>query len=296
MITAEKISSPTVVALGFFDGVHLGHTSLINKAKELASGDIRSVIYTLDTHPSSLFGRPTPMISPGKSRISLLEGPGTDYIYLQKTDLDFLNISPEAFVNDVLIGRLGAIHIVSGENYTFGKNKSGNSDLLKKMCDEKGIKYTVVPYLKDGENIISSSLIRKALDSGDISAANRMLGRKYTICGKVVHCREVGTTLGFPTANILPTADAQLPLSGVYASNTIVDGLVYPSITNVGCAPTFAENKLIIESHILDFNKDIYSKEISVEFIKLIRSQQKFPTKEMLVSQLKKDTETRRKI
>jgi len=296
MITTEKIPSPTSVALGFFDGVHLGHRAIINKAKEYECDNIKSVIYTLDTHPSVLLGNPTPLISPGNIRIRLLNEFETDYIYLQKTDKVFLNISPEDFVDKILIGQLGATHIVSGENYTFGKNKSGNSDLLKKLCAEKGINYTIVPYTKDGQDIISSSLIRNKLDSGDIPGANRMLGRNYSISGKVIHCREVGTTLGFPTANILPEQSAQLPLSGVYATNTIVDGVSHPSITNVGPAPTFSENKLIIESHILDFSDDIYSKEITIEFLSLIRTQKKFNSKEELIKQLNKDTDIRRKI
>ena len=296
MITTEKIPSPTSVALGFFDGVHLGHRAIINKAKEYECDNKKSVIYTLDTHPSVLLGNPTKLISPGDSRIRLLEEFNTDYIYLQKTDKDFLNIAPEDFVDRVLIGRLGATHIVSGENYTFGKNKSGNSDLLKRLCAEKGISYTIVPYTKDGQDIISSSLIRNKLDSGDIPGANRMLGRNYSISGKVIHCREVGTTLGFPTANILPEQSAQLPLSGVYATNTIVDGVSHPSITNVGPAPTFSENKLIIESHILDFSDDIYSKEITIEFLSIIRTQKKFNSKEELIKQLKKDTDIRSKI
>ncbi len=297
MIKTEKILSPTSVALGFFDGVHLGHKEIIIDAKKYAENfGLKSLIYTLDTHPSALLGNPTPMISPGDSRLHLLEDFQTDYIYLQKTDKDFLNISPEDFVDKILIGQLGATHIVSGENYTFGKNKSGNSDLLKKLCTEKGMKYTIVPYSKDGDDIISSSLIRKKLESGDISSVNRMLGRRYSISGKVIRCREVGTTLGFPTANILPAENAQLPLSGVYATNTLLDGDVYPSITNVGPAPTFSENKLIIETHILDFNKDIYSKEITVEFLSLIRTQHRFDCKEDLIEQLKKDRDIRRKI
>ena len=129
----KNISSPTAVALGFFDGVHLGHASLINKAKQLATGGIKSVIYTLDTHPSVFFGSPVRMITPGEERISLLKSFDTDYLYLQKTDRSFLNISPEEFVNDILINTLGAVHVISGENYTFGKNKSGTSKLLKKL-------------------------------------------------------------------------------------------------------------------------------------------------------------------
>lgn len=293
---ARELSSPTAVALGFFDGVHLGHSSLIKKVKEVSTGNIKSVVYTFDVHPSSLFGHSTPMITPCENRLALLNSFEPDFIYIQKIDRDFLNITPENFVKDVLINKLGAVHIISGENYTFGKNKSGNSDLLKKICNENGIKYTVVPFSKEGENIISSTLIRSLLDKGEIPNANRMLGRCFSISGKVIHCREIGATLGFPTANILPKENSQLPMSGVYATNTIVGGKSYPSITNVGTAPTFSENKLIIESHILDFKEDIYSQNITVEFLKLLRPQQKFPSVIMLVEQLKKDTETRRKI
>ena len=292
----EKISSNTVIALGFFDGVHLGHAAIIEKAKELATGDVKSLIYTLDTHPSFLFGNPTPLITSNESRIDLLENFNTDFLYLQQTDKDFLNISPEDFVNNILVKKLGAVHIVSGENYTFGKNKSGNCELLKKLCADAGIKYTVVPYMVDDGNIISSTLIRNLLAEGDIPAVSRMLGRNHFISGKVSKCRQVGKTLGFPTANIVPDPSLRLPLSGVYASNTLVDGVSYPSITNVGSAPTFSENKILVETHILDFNNNIYSKEITVEFLSLIRPQKKFATKEDLIKQLEKDTDIRRKI
>ena len=296
MIITDKIHSPTSVALGFFDGVHRGHISLINTAKEFASAGVKSVIYTLDTHPSVFFGSPVPMITSAEERLSILKSMDADYIYLQKTDRDFLNISPEDFVDEILVKQLNAAYVVSGENYTFGKNKSGNSDLLKKLCDEKGIKYTVVPYSKEENQIISSSLIRTKLIEGEIPLANKMLGRAFALSGTVVHCRNVGHTLGFPTANIMPQENALLPMPGVYATNTIVSGNSYPSITNVGSAPTFAQNKTVIESHILDFKEDIYSKEIKIEFIKLLRSQKKFPSPDLLVEQLKKDTDARRKI
>ncbi len=296
MVISEKILSPTAVALGFFDGVHRGHASLIHKAIECATDEIKSVIYTLDTHPSVFFGSPVPTITSATERISLLESFATDYIYLQKITRDFLNISPEDFVSEILIGQLNAVHIISGENYTFGKNKSGNAQLLKELCDKKGLKYTIVPYSKEGDNIISSTLIRTKLSNGIIPEVNKMLDRAYTISGKVVHCRNVGHTLGFPTANLLPTENAQLPMIGVYATNTIVDGRTFPSITNVGNAPTFGENKLIIETHILDFDRDIYSQNIKIEFLKLIRPQQEFGSADELVKQLKTDCEIRRKL
>lgn len=292
----EVISSPTVIALGFFDGVHLGHVSLINKAKELAVNGVKSVVYTFDTHPSSFFGSLVPMITPGDDRISVLKSFQTDYVYVQEITPEFLNISPEDFVSEILIKKLGAVHIISGENYTFGKNKSGNPEILNKLCDAYGIKYTVLPFCTDNGDIISSSLIRSLLSEGKIERANRILGRPFAISGEVVHCRNVGHTLGFPTANILPRKDAQLPLPGVYATNTVIKGKSYSSVTNVGSAPTFSENKIIIESHILDFDKDIYSEEIRIDFLKLIRKQQKFSSAHQLAEQLNKDCIIRRKI
>lgn len=292
----DSLSSPTAIALGFFDGVHLGHASLINKAKELAVGDIKSVVYTFDSHPSAFFDKSVPMITPAEDRIDILKSFNTDFVYLQKIDREFLSISPEDFVKKILIKNLGAVHIISGENYTFGKNKSGTPELMKKICDEQGIKYTIVPFCTDNGDIISSSLVRSLLSEGDIGRANRILGRPFSMSGEVVHCRNVGHKLGFPTANILPRADAQLPLAGVYATDTIINGKKYKSITNVGSAPTFSENKIIIETHILDFNKDIYSENIKVEFLKLIRPQQKFDSAENLIDQLKKDCITRRSL
>ena len=292
----RKITASTAVALGFFDGVHKGHDAIISKAKTLATGAIKSLIYTFDTHPSGFFNLPTPMISPGNSRVNLLDSYNVDYVYLQKTDRDFLNISPEDFIDKILIEKLGATHIVSGENYTFGKNKSGDSKLLEKMCKEKGISYHIVPYSTYNDKIISSTLIRSTLDNGDIPSANRMLGRPFSLSGTVVRCREVGSTLGFPTANIMPQQNAKLPMAGVYATTTIVDGKTFPSITNVGAAPTFGEEKTIIETHILDFNQDIYSKNITVEFLSLLRQQQKFASPDELICQLKKDTNLRREL
>ena len=292
----EIISSPSAIALGFFDGVHLGHASLINKAKELAVSGVKSVVYTFDTHPSVFFGTKVPMITPGEERISVLKSFQTDYVYVQEITPEFLSISPKDFVREILIKKLGAVHIISGENYTFGKNKSGNPEVLKKLCDDYGIKYTVLPFCTDNGDIIISSLVRSLLSEGNIGRANRILGRPFSISGEVVHCRNVGHTLGFPTANILPRIDAQLPLPGVYATNTVIKGKKLSSVTNVGSAPTFSENKMIIESHILDFDEDIYSENIKVEFIKLIRPQQKFNSAEELAKQLKNDCITRRSL
>lgn len=292
----KNITFPTVIALGFFDGVHKGHSSIINTAKELAGENTKSLIYTLDTHPSLLFGSPVPMITSQDERMDLLKSYSTDYIFLQKTDRDFLNLPPETFIKDILINKLRATHIISGENYTFGRNKSGSSKLLKKICEEKHINYTIVPFSTHNDNIISSTLIRQNILSGNVNDAAKMLGRPFSIYGKVVRCRNVGKTLGFPTANIIPDTNLVLPKEGVYATNTVIDKTSYKSITNVGKAPTFNENKVVIETFILDFTGDIYSENIKVEFIDYLRGQVKFDSPEKLSEQLSNDVLIRRKI
>ncbi len=292
----EYISSPTAVALGFFDGLHLGHASLIEKACSLSDENIKSLVYTFDKHPSVFFGKQIPAITSFEKKISLIQEYNIDYIYVENITEEFLGLSPESFVSEILKKKLNARYVISGENYTFGENKSGNSSLLKTLCEKYDIEYILMPFKMYDDKIISSSSIRELILKGNISDANKMLGRPFSVSGEVVCCRMVGRSIGFPTANIYPNLSELLPFAGVYATNTILEGKCFPSITNVGNAPTFNEENVLIETHLLDFDRDIYSKNITIEFLSFLRNQQKFSSPSELSEQLKKDIETRRKL
>ena len=213
---------------------------------------------------------------------------------MQKTDADFLSLSPEEFVEKVLINKLDAAHVVAGENFTFGKNKSGNADVLEKLCAENGIGCTIMPCKKIDDTVVSSSEIRKMIAEGNIRKANEFLGRKYGYCGTVKPGTQIGVKIGFPTANIIPDERNVLPPNGVYASLTEVDGTTYKAITNIGIAPTFDKTKMLIETNILDFDGDIYNKEICIFLTEMIRTEKKFASAEELSRQIEKDIEKRR--
>ncbi|MBR2472177.1 MAG: FAD synthetase family protein, partial [Clostridia bacterium] len=185
-------TSKTAVALGFFDGVHIGHMSLINKIKELENEGLKSCVYTFDKHPSEIFGQGVELICSFEDKIKLLEETGVNLVYVQKADKLFLSLSPEEFVKKVLIDKLNAAHVVAGENFTFGKNKSGNADVLKKLCAENGIKCTIMPCKMVGDTIVSSTEIRKMIAEGNIRKANEFLGKNYGYRGLV----KPGTHIG----------------------------------------------------------------------------------------------------
>jgi len=287
-------TSKTAVALGFFDGVHIGHMSLINKIKELETECLKSCVYTFDKHPSEIFGKGVKFICSFEEKVSLLEETGVTSVYVQKTDAAFLALSPEEFMQQVLIDKLNAAHVVAGENFTFGKNKSGNADVLKKLCAEAGIKCTIMPCKKIGETVVSSSEIRKMIADGNIRKANEFLGRKYGYSGTVKPGTHIGVKLGYPTANITPDERNVLPPNGVYASLAEIDGKTYKAITNIGIAPTFDKTKKLIETNILDFESDIYNKEIFVFLTDMIRQEKKFASADELCEQIEKDIEKRR--
>ncbi len=287
-------TSKTAVALGFFDGVHIGHMSLINRIKELETEDLKSCVYTFDKHPSEIFGQGVALICSFEDKIRLLEETGVNTVYVQKTDVHFLSLLPEEFVQKVLIEKLNATHVVAGENFTFGKNKSGNADVLKKLCAENGIECTIMPCKTIGETVVSSSEIRKLIASGKIQQVNEYLGRKYGYRGLVKPGTHIGVKLGFPTANIIPDEKNILPPNGVYASLAEVDGKTYKAITNIGIAPTFDKTKKLIETNILDFDGDIYDKDIYIYLIDMIRPEKKFASADELSVQIEKDIEKRR--
>ncbi len=284
--------SGTAVGLGNFDGVHIGHAALIDKLVEVSQNQgLTSVIYTFMKHPENILRKKllTPQITTTKKKIELLARYKVDYLYLAEFNEKFSQLSPEEFVKRILVDKLRVKLAVVGFDYRFGFEGSGNVAMLEYLGHKYNFDVVVVPpVLLDGE-VVSSTAVREMLARGLVDKASRLLGRPYSIQGLVVRGRSVGAKLGFPTANIEPEKYLIIPRSGVYCTQTTVEGNALRSVTNIGKNPTFRLNRVSIETHILDFKQDIYDKTIEVFFNKRIRGEKKFNSIEELILQIKND-------
>ncbi len=283
----------SVVTIGNFDGVHLGHQKIINMAKEYAEKvQLPLVVVSFDPHPGKvLYPEKAPkLIKTRKQKRDLLRKMGVDYFYVINFTPSFARKSAEEFVDEVLIDSLGAKRIFVGFNFAFGKDRKGDLTFLKKQGKQKGFDVVAVPpVIVDGE-VVSSSLIRKLLANGEVKKANRFLGRYYYLEGIVIHGEQIGRKIGFPTANII-TENELVPRLGVYATFTKLNGNDLPSITNIGYKPTFGSEKIIVETFIFDFDREIYGELIEVKFVDFIRPEKKFESVEELVKEIKANCE-----
>lgn len=288
-----KFKKPTGVGLGNFDGLHLGHMALINTLiNESALNSLESVVYTFMKHPENIIRKKlfTPLITTVEKKIELLNEKGLNYIYFEKFDEKYSRIKPEDFVKDILVKKLNIKLAVAGYDYRFGYKGEGDIELLKELGKKLGFKVIIIPPVKLEDEIVSSTNVRKYIKRGDMHKAFLLLGRHYSVKGLVEKGKGIGRDLGFPTANISTKSYLVFPKKGVYITKVKIEGCIYSSLTNIGNNPTFGDNDDIsIETFILDFDKDIYGKEIEVFFIKKIRNEKKFSTVEELVAEMKKD-------
>jgi riboflavin kinase / FMN adenylyltransferase len=287
------LKKPSGVVLGNFDGLHIGHMMLIKTLTYQCSVDgLYSFLYTFDTHPHHVLRKNVMnyLLLRNNKKIEVLESTGLDGVYFEKFDEVFSKLSPEVFVNEVLVNRFGVKLVVVGENYRFGHKGGGDVKLLKALGDELGFKVQGLPLLKLGDDIVSSSTIRQNLHSGNLEKVFLLMGRYFSIRGIVQHGEKIGRKLGYPTANISPLDSQALPKTGVYVTKTLLGGRYFNSITNIGYNPTIADNKKIsVETHIFDFDEDIYGKEIEVEFVSRIRDEIKFDGLDQLKEQMRLD-------
>lgn len=288
--TIERLNSP-VLALGNFDGVHLGHQSMLKVAMERAA-DIGglSVVFTFDPHPVKVLApeKYLPLITPVEKKIQLMDELGLSAVVCAEFSIDFAKLSPKQFIKDLLVDKIGAKEIVVGFNYSFGRGREGGIDSLREMGEEYGFKLHVVEPFRVGGIVVSSSKVRGAIWSGNARLAAALLGRPYGMEGVVVPGRNRGKKLGFPTANI-ETRGELFPKSGVYATIVILKGKRYKSVTNVGKQPTFSDGVFSVEAHMFDFDMDIYGEQVEVLFIERVRDEMAFPGPEALVEQIKLD-------
>ena len=289
----NEINNFTGIGLGNFDGLHIGHMALVNTLiNESRLNGLDSMIYTFTKHPENILRKKlfTPLLTTGNKKIQLLGDTALKYLFFDEFDEEYSRIKPENFVKDILLGKLKAKLAVAGFDYRFGYRGQGDVNLLKELGKAYNFKVIIIPPIKIDNEVISSTIIRENVAKGEMENVFRLLGRHYSITGDVMDGRRIGSKIGFPTANLHPEEYLVIPHKGVYITRTLMDGRFYPSITNVGMNPTFGDVvRISVETHILNFNQNIYNKSIEVFFISKIRNEIKFKSRDELVEQIHKD-------
>ena len=283
----------SVVVLGNFDGVHIGHQKLLEKAREEAQNkDLEVVVFSFYPPPTWILStKKKELISSRKDKAELMKRYGANTFIEYPFDIGFSTITPEEFVENILIKELKAKCVIVGSNYHFGKGRKGDCEYLKDIANKNDIDVNIVDTVKIEGQVVSSSVIRELIDEGDIPLVNKMLGRNYSVSGNVVHGKKLGRTIGFPTANLETDNDRIYPPNGVYATRVMINNKYYIGITNIGMNPTVCGKNKMIETNIFDFNDDIYNIDIHIEFYRHIRKEKKFNSLNELKRQILEDSQ-----
>lgn len=285
----------TVVTIGNFDGLHIGHKKIIDKVVDLSNKyNFEPVLFTFNNHPLKFFGADIELIMPEEKKIEMIFNLGIRHIISVDFTKDVANMDPDLFVREILVKKLNAKYIVVGYDYRFGKKRKGDFQLLNMLSMKYGFTAIKMDKVVIDNATVSSTNIRKLIKDGDIPLANKMLGREFEIEGVVKDGDNLGRLIGYPTANI-KYANFVVPKYGVYITKTVIDGVEYPSVTNVGVRPTIKDkDELRVETYILDFDKDIYNKIVTVKFLVYLREELKFETFEDLKRKIDEDVKIAR--
>nr|WP_280521168.1 bifunctional riboflavin kinase/FAD synthetase [Paenibacillus mangrovi] len=291
----EENAGPQIAAIGQFDGVHQGHVSVIASAVRLAKQQgMPSAVITFHPHPKDVMkkGNYEGNLTPLQEKQDLLAGMGVDNLYVVEFSESFSELSPQAFVEGMLLA-LGVQTAIVGFDFRFGYKGEGHAEMLRELGNGQMKVMIIPPFEQDGEKV-SSSTIRKALQSGELEKVNKLLGHPYRLRGEVVDGDKRGRTIGFPTANLRLDGKFVVPAKGVYAVRSLVEGKWLQGVMNVGVKPTFQESVTTpsFEVHLLDFNRDIYGEQLIVDLISYIRPERKFPSIQELVAQIQTDADT----
>ena len=286
------------IALGFFDGVHKGHGALLSLTRQAARNS-EACALTFDTHPEALIsGYRPPLLTAVSDRSELMRRLyGLDEILILPFDDTLMRMPWDVFLREILIGRFGAAHIVAGHNFHFGYRGQGNADRLKAGALSLGLRCDIVPQVELDGIPVSSTYIRGLVAQGDMERAEMFLGHPHTLYGRVERGRQLGGTLGFPTANLVPADGVIHPAFGVYVSRIMIEGesVPRPAVTHIGVRPTVTpEGPVKAETYIFDFEESLYGREIRVELLKHLRPERTFTGAEALKAQLRRDTEQAR--
>lgn len=288
----------TVLTLGNFDGLHLGHRKILDKVVKRASKlGVPSVVYTFDPHPLKVVApeKSPPMLLDMADKKALIGALGVDYLALARFTREFASRHPREFVEEELVKKFHVVEVWVGHDFSFGKGKTGTVEYLEQLGGEFGFAVHIIPAYKKGGAIVSSSRIRSLIREGRAGTAAGLLGRRYSIKGKVVRGTDIGKRLGFPTANLKVTSEL-VPKNGVYAAFASVGGRQHPAVLNIGTAPTFGGKKTAVEVHIMDFSGDIYGRPMTVHFVRRLRGEKTFGSKDALIRQIQKDKERAERI
>lgn len=280
-----------VMTIGNFDGVHLGHRSLIGKTAAVAEKlGLPSLVLTFKEHPQSLLGnRDFKYILGQEDKAALVEAAGAD-LYCLLGFAELKDMSPTEFADTVIIGLLGARHVVCGYNFSFGRGGVGTPQALRALLEERGVGFTLNPAVTTDIGSVSSTRLRALIGAGDMESAATLLGRLYGFTLPVVHGRRLGSKLGSPTINQLFPEDRTVPAFGVYAVFCEIDGMTYGGVANIGMRPTVGGTDLpLCETHIFGFNGDLYGKEVRVKLYRRLRGEKKFPDLQALRTQIARD-------
>lgn len=286
----------TVVALGNFDGLHVAHMTIIRNGIQYAKEHgLKSGVLLFDENTKGVTQGKIELITPNEAKLELLEREKADFVFMEKFDKEFMKKTPEEFVL-YLVNNLHVKAVCVGYDYSFGFKAQGDVEMLKKFGEKYGFKVFVTDVIKIDGRVVASTYIRQVIKSGEMEEAERFLGRRYCIEGNVVKGLQNGRKMGIPTANVDYDINMALPKAGVYAGITYVSGKRLKSVINVGKNPTFEAEKLTVESHILDFDEDIYGEYIRVSFAKRLRGDIKFNSMEELKNQIQNDIEVTSKM
>jgi len=286
---------PSILTLGTFDGVHLGHQEIIarlNKISETSTG--KSTLITFEPHPQLVIPRADRpiigLLTTIEEKLDLLQAAGLDRLVIANFTQEFAATEPESFIKEILLKKLALKHIVIGHDHAFGRGRAGRIELLQQLEKIYDFNVEVVTPVQIDDKVVSSTLIREMILNGDVNGAGSLLGRNYFIRGQVIRGDGRGRDLGFPTANIRPPSQYKLiPRDGVYAGIGVVDNVSYDCIISIGFRPTFDSKSHGIEVHLIGFDGSLYEHEIEIQFINRIRDELAFSTTEELVEQMQKD-------
>ena len=284
--------TPLALSIGMFDGVHRGHQTIIKNLNSAAQNkDLESAILTFWPHPRTVFNPndDLKLLNTIEEKTYLLEKNKVQHLFLKEFDEEFRNLTGEEFVKQILIDKLNVKHLIIGHDHTFGKNRSGDFNLLKKMSSEYGFEIVQVEAVDFQDRHISSTQIRNALMNGEINTANEMLGYHYSVSGEVIHGKKLGRTIGYPTANISVNPMKFLPKKGAYIVDAFVKNQQFKGMLSIGTNPTVDGKSLSVEVYILDFDSDIYGEAISVNFREFLHEEIKFESLDQLIERLDED-------
>jgi len=283
------MSEKRIFALGFFDGVHLGHQALLKACGDLAAPlGVRTAAITFENHPQSLFSNEIPpLINSLQDRYQLLRDYGIDQIYPFPVTKEVMSTNWRDFLDQLMEN--GAIGFVCGDDFRFGHRGEGNGERLAEYCAEHALPCMIIPEQTMDDTRVSSTYIRRQIEEGDMATAVRFLGHPHILTGEVTSGRRIGRSIGVPTANLTIPEGVVVPKFGVYACRVTLDGVVYSAVANVGTRPTVGGHRVTVEPWILDFEGDLYGKSITLEFHRYLRSERKFDSLEELRAEIQKN-------